>query len=81
MQPLAVAQGDRYLGFPTIARFLPLKLIRQQYLERAEKQRRYVTARDFGGYTLDHLKKMYPTSWRNAADHFGVEVPEEEREQ
>jgi hypothetical protein len=30
------------------------------------------TARDFPGYTLHHLKSMYPTHWQSAARHFGV---------
>ena len=30
------------------------------------------TARDFGGYTLQHLKAMYPHSWQEAALHFGI---------
>ena len=34
------------------------------------------TARDFAGYTLQHLKAMYPTRWQEAAHHFGVELPE-----
>ena len=45
-----------------------------------EKERgRVVTARDFGGYTLEHMEKMYPNNWREAAMHFGIEVPDEER--
>jgi hypothetical protein len=32
------------------------------------------TARDFPGYTLHHLKSMYPTHWQSAAQHFGVDV-------
>lgn len=35
------------------------------------------TARDSRGYTLQHLKAMYPVSWREAARHFGVALPEE----
>ena len=30
------------------------------------------TAVDFSGYTLQHLKAMYPHSWREAALHFGI---------
>jgi hypothetical protein len=30
------------------------------------------TARDFPGYTLQHLKSMYPVSWQSAAQHFGI---------
>jgi|GEM_PF-4211289 len=30
------------------------------------------TARDFSGYTLQHLKAMYPHSWQEAALHFGI---------
>ena len=30
------------------------------------------TARDFSGYTLQHLKAMYPNSWQEAALHFGI---------
>ncbi len=33
------------------------------------------TARDFTGYTLQHLKAMYPFSWREAAHHYGVPLP------
>jgi hypothetical protein len=29
------------------------------------------TASDFGGYTIEHLKKMYPDKWIEAARHFG----------
>lgn len=31
------------------------------------------TAADFG-YTLEHLKKIYPNTWQDAARHFGLEV-------
>ena len=34
------------------------------------------TAKDFSGYTLQHLKAMYPNRWREAAKHFGVALPE-----
>jgi hypothetical protein len=30
------------------------------------------TARDFPGYTLQHLKSMCPVSWQSAAHHFGI---------
>ncbi|MCC0179912.1 class I SAM-dependent methyltransferase [Waterburya agarophytonicola K14] len=30
------------------------------------------TARDFSGYTLQHLKAMYPHSWQEAAFYFGI---------
>lgn len=30
------------------------------------------TARDFSGYTLQHLKTMYPHSWPEAALYFGI---------
>lgn len=30
------------------------------------------SARDFPGYTLQHLKSMYPLSWQSAAHHFGI---------
>jgi hypothetical protein len=33
------------------------------------------TARDFPGYTLQHLKSMYPTHWQSAAQHFGIPLP------
>ena len=39
------------------------------------------TARDFTGYTLQHLKAMYPHSLSEAAHHFGVLVPESTVEQ
>ena len=39
------------------------------------------TARDFTGYTLQHLKAMYPHSWEEAARHFGVALPEPTVEQ
>ena len=32
------------------------------------------TASDFPGYTLQHLKAMYPTHWQSAALHFGINV-------
>jgi hypothetical protein len=32
------------------------------------------TARNFGGYTIEHIKKMYPNKWREAARYFGLEV-------
>jgi hypothetical protein len=32
------------------------------------------TARDFGGYTIEHMKKMYPNKWQEAARYFGLEV-------
>ena len=32
------------------------------------------TARDFAGYTLQHLKAMYPNSWQEAAHHFGLSL-------
>ena len=31
-----------------------------------------VSARDFGGWTIEMLKKMYPTKWQEAAVHFGL---------
>lgn len=31
------------------------------------------TARDCSGYTLQHLKAMYPTKWQEAAHHFGID--------
>jgi len=35
------------------------------------------TARDFG-FTLRELQGMYGDNWRDAAAHFGIEVPQEE---
>jgi hypothetical protein len=32
------------------------------------------TARDFKGYTIEHIKKMYPNKWQEAARYFGLEV-------
>jgi hypothetical protein len=32
------------------------------------------TARDFGGYTIEHMKKMYGNKWEEAARYFGLEV-------
>jgi hypothetical protein len=32
------------------------------------------TARDFGGYTIEHMKKIYGKKWEEAAKHFGLEV-------
>jgi hypothetical protein len=32
------------------------------------------TARDFGGYTIEHMKKMYGNKWEEAAKYFGLEV-------
>ena len=39
------------------------------------------TARDFTGFTLQHLKAMYPLSWEEAAQHYGVELPNSTAEQ
>lgn len=39
------------------------------------------TARDFTGYTLQHLKAMYPNRWEEAAHHFGVALPKPTVEQ
>ena len=36
------------------------------------------TARDFD-FTLADIKKMYGTNWRNAAVHFGIDIPEEDK--
>ena len=33
------------------------------------------TAGDFPGYTIQHALAMYPTSWKEAAKHFGVVLP------
>lgn len=33
------------------------------------------TASDFSGYTLQHLRAMYPHSWQEAALHFGINPP------
>ena len=52
----------------------------KQPIEEQKKEKRYLTAADFGGYTIEHLKKMYPKSWKQAAIHFGLEVPENEKE-
>ena len=49
-------------------------------IEEQKKQKKYLTAADFGGYTIEHLKSMYPNSWREAAIHYGLEVSEEEKE-
>ena len=54
--------------------------ISRQPIEEEKKPNRYSTAADFGGYTLEHLKIMYPHNWREAAIHFGLEIPEEEGE-
>ena len=35
------------------------------------------TAGDFSGYTLKHALAMYPQSWKEAARHFGVALPEQ----
>ncbi|MEM9509843.1 MAG: hypothetical protein AAGA16_19535 [Cyanobacteria bacterium P01_E01_bin.35] len=43
--------------------------------QKIEENRPYLpvyTARDFPGYTLQHLKVWYPHSWRAAAVHFGI---------
>jgi hypothetical protein len=36
-------------------------------------------ASDLEGYTLEHIKAMYPNAWREAAVHFGLSVMEEAR--
>jgi hypothetical protein len=51
----------------------------KQPIEVSKNKRRHLTAADFGGYTIEHLKNMYPTNWREAAIHFGLEVPEQEK--
>ncbi|WP_052055865.1 hypothetical protein [Myxosarcina sp. GI1] len=33
------------------------------------------TAKDAVGFTLQHLKAMYPNSWEDAALHFGIPLP------
>ena len=52
----------------------------KQPIERRNNHIRHLTAADCPGYTIEHLKVMYPTSWREAAIHYGVEVPKEEKE-
>ena len=39
------------------------------------------TASDFSGYTIQHLKAMYPNSWKEAALYFGIALPEPSVEQ
>ncbi len=46
--------------------------ISRQPIESLGSRGRVMTARDFDGYTVEHLKKMYPNNWREAAVHFGV---------
>ena len=46
--------------------------ISRQPIESVGSRGRVMTARDFDGYTVEHLKKMYPNNWREAAVHFGV---------
>jgi hypothetical protein len=52
----------------------------KQPIERRNNHIKHFTASDFGGYTIEHLKVMYPNNWQEAAIHYGLEVPEEERE-
>ena len=52
----------------------------KQPIEKRNTNIKHFTAADFGGYTIEHLKVMYPNNWQEAAIHYGLEVPEEERE-
>ncbi len=51
--------------------------ISKQPVEQLGARLKVYTARDFDGYTLEYLKRMYPHSWREAAVHFGVDLEEE----
>jgi hypothetical protein len=46
----------------------------KQLQERLGCQGDVRTARDFGGYTIEHLKKMYGNKWQKAARHYGVVI-------
>jgi hypothetical protein len=51
----------------------------KQPIERRNNYIKHFTASDFAGYTIEHLKVVYPNNWREAAIHYGLEVPEEEK--
>ena len=53
--------------------------INKQPVEPMGSRVREYKASDFSGYTLEHIKSMYPNSWREAARHFGLFVEEEQR--
>ena len=44
----------------------------KQQIEENQPRLPVYKASDFHGYTLQHLKAMYPTHWQNAAQHFGI---------
>lgn len=54
------------------------QLPKQQIEENQSQPRLPVyTASDFPGYTLQHLKAMYPTHWKSAAQHFGISIAQQ----
>lgn len=48
--------------------------IAKQRQERTTVSPAVKTARDFTGWTIGKLQKMYPVSWREAASHFGLSL-------
>jgi hypothetical protein len=52
--------------------------IKRQPIEKLGPTGRVYTASDFGDVSLDQLKHLYPKTWREAAKHYGIEIPEGE---
>jgi hypothetical protein len=53
--------------------------INKQPIEPIGSRGREYKASDFNGYTLEHIKSLYPNSWREAARHFGLMVEGEQK--
>lgn len=52
----------------------------RQRAEPLGSRRQVMTAKNFG-YTINDLKKMYGTGWKQAAEHFGIEIEREVEEE
>lgn len=50
-----------------------LSIVGKQPIERLGSAKEY-RASDACGYTLEHIKAMYPNSWKEAAEYFGVDL-------
>ena len=46
----------------------------KQKIDDNQPRLRVYKASDFPGYTLQHLKAMYPNRWQDAAQHFGIPI-------
>jgi hypothetical protein len=53
--------------------------INKQPIEPMGSRGREYKASDESGYTLEHIKSLYPNSWREAARHFGLMVEGEQK--